>query len=79
MTLTVTLISLAVAAGVFAFSLWMDRREHEPGALRYPAKAFLFISLLVMVALLAHLIGLLTGQPLKPRRLSALRLLLSQC
>ena len=34
MSLTVTLIALAIAAAVFAFSLWMDRREYEPGALR---------------------------------------------
>jgi hypothetical protein len=78
MSLTVTLFALAIASAVFAFSLWMDRREYEPGALRYPAKVFLFLSLLVVIALLAHVIGLLTGQPLKPRRFSDLTLLLSQ-
>ena len=77
MSLTVTLIALAIAAAVFAFSLWMDRREYEPGALRYPAKVFLFVSLLVVIALLAHVIGLLTGQPIKPRRFSAVTILLS--
>jgi hypothetical protein len=78
MSLTVTLICLAVAVAVFAFSLWMDGREYEPGALRYPARIFLLVSLLVLIALLAHLIGLLTGQPLKARRLAELTLLLSQ-
>ena len=77
MSLSVSLIALAIAAAVFAFSLWMDRREYEPGALRYPAKVFLFVSLLVVIALLAHVIGLLTGQPIKPRRFSEVTLLLS--
>jgi hypothetical protein len=78
MSLTVTLFSLMGAVAVFIFSLWMDKREYEPGALRYPAKAFLFISLLVVIALLAHVISLASGQPLKPRRFSELTLLLSQ-
>ena len=78
MSLTVTLISLVGAIAVFVFSLWMDKREYEPGTLRYPAKAFLFISLLAIIALLAHVISLVSGQPLKPRRFSELMPLLSQ-
>ncbi|MGY9003290.1 MAG: hypothetical protein ACKVIF_08905 [Rhodospirillales bacterium] len=78
MSLMVTLIALLGAVAVFAFSLWMDKREYEPGALRYPAKVFLFVSLLVAIALLAHVISLVSGQPLKPRRFSELMPLLSQ-
>ena len=78
MSLMVTLIALLGAVAVFAFSLWVDKREYEPGALRYPAKAVLFVSLLVVIALLAHVISLVSGQPLKPRRFSELMLLLSQ-
>ena len=78
MSLEVTLIYLTCAAGVFAFSLWMDGREYEPGELRYPAKIFLFLSLLIIIALLAHVVGLISGKPLEPRRFSQLTLLLSQ-
>jgi hypothetical protein len=77
-SLTVTLIYLGGAVAVFIFSLWVDKREYEPGSLRYPAKDFLFISLLACIALLAHVVSLLSGQPLKPRRFSDLMLLLSQ-
>lgn len=68
MTLTVTLSVLAAAALLFAFSSWRARRPVDPGRPRLiPMGALQFVSLLVAILMIAHLISLLTGHTLTSR------------
>jgi hypothetical protein len=68
MTLPVTLSVMAAAALAFALSTWRARRPAEPGRPRLiPMGAIQFVSLLVVILMLAHLVSLLTGQPLTSR------------
>ena len=70
MSLTVTLILLAAALLVIAFANWQERRERPLGEaplLSYPALQM--IGIVLAVLLFAHLVSLLTGQPLQGRRM----------
>ena len=68
MTLTVTLIVLAVAIAVLAVSLLMARRPYVPGRPPLlPPVAVQFVAVTVVLLMLAHLMTLLTGQPLVGR------------
>ena len=70
MSLTVTLILLAATLVVIAFANWQERRKRPLGKtplVSYPALQMLGI--LFAVLLLAHLVSLLTGQPLRGRRM----------
>ncbi len=69
MTLTPTLIVLALGLALTGFANFMSRRPSEPGRLRLvPYTGLQFVGLLVVVLMLAHLVTLLTGTPLEGRR-----------
>jgi len=70
MSLTVTLLLLAATLSIIAFANWQERRKRPLGKtplVSYPALQMLGI--LFVVLLLAHLVSLLTGQPLRGRRM----------
>ena len=63
-----TLIVFFVALAVFAVAVWRERRPYEPGRVwKVPYKAVMFVAVLVAVLMLAHLVTLLTGTPLRSR------------
>ncbi len=71
MSLTVTLILLAAALVLVAFANWQERQERPLGQaplVSYPALQM--IGIVFAVLLIAHLVSLLTGQPLRGRRMS---------
>jgi len=71
MSLTVTLILLALSLSVIVFANWRERRKRPLGdapLVSYPALQI--IGVVLTVLLLAHLVSLLTGQQLRGRRLS---------
>lgn len=66
--LTATLVLLAAAVTVSAIAIVMDRRPYVPGRLwAVPYKMVLFIGVLAVVVLAAHLVSILTGAPLRGR------------
>ena len=70
MSLTVTLLLLTAALLIIAFANWQERRERPLGKaplVSYPVLQM--IGILLAVLLLAHLVSLLTGQPLRGRRM----------
>ena len=70
MSLTVTLLLLALSLFVVIFANWQERRERPLGKaplVSYPALQMIGIVLTVLLA--AHLVSLLTGQPLRGRRM----------
>ena len=60
-------LTLGLIAGVLALIgllIWIERRPRELGQVRLvPTTPLLFIALVVLVAVLAHLVSLVTGQP----------------
>tara|TARA_R110002167_G_scaffold54305_1_gene154665 strand:- start:713 stop:928 length:216 start_codon:yes stop_codon:yes gene_type:complete len=69
MSLTVTLVVLALAALLFAWANWHSRRERPPGEPSLvPHTVLQIAALIVFVLMAAHLISLLTGTPLTGRR-----------
>lgn len=67
MTLTVTLLVLAAAAAVFAWSAWRVRREVPGEPSLVPHGAIQFLCAIAMILMAAHLVSLMTGQPLTGR------------
>ena len=70
MSLTVTLMLLAAAISLTAFANWRERGERPLGKaplISYPVLQM--IGIVVAILILAHLISLLTGQPLRGRRM----------
>jgi len=68
MSLTVTLVALAVAVVVFGLANHVSRRPREPGmAPLIPMGAIQFLALVTIVVTVAHLVSLLTGRPLEGR------------
>jgi hypothetical protein len=64
----VTLAVLAAAVAVFLFATYQGRRPRELGELRWiPYGGVQFVAILIIVLALAHIISLLTGQPLVGR------------
>ncbi|NKB59852.1 MAG: hypothetical protein GKS00_26375 [Alphaproteobacteria bacterium] len=63
-----TLAVLAAAVGLFLFATYKARQPHELGKLRWiPYGGIQFVAILIIVLALAHVISLLTGQPLVGR------------
>jgi hypothetical protein len=66
MTLTYTLIVLALAAGIFALGVWRDSRPHEPGhPTLFSWKPVYMLALVVGILMLVHLanmFGIETGK-----------------
>lgn len=68
MPLTPTLIVLALCAALFGVANYISRRPAELGRPRLvPWHGVQFLALIGMVLMLAHLVTLLTGQPLVGR------------
>ena len=70
MSLIPTLLILIAALLITAFANWRERRPRPLGKaplISYPALQM--IGLVVAILMVAHLIGLLTGQPLRGRRM----------
>lgn len=70
MSLTVTLLLLAASIALVAFANWQERQERPLGKaplVSYPALQI--IGVVFAVLLIAHLISLMTGQPLQGRRM----------
>ena len=70
MSLTITLLLLAGALTVIAFANWRERQKRPLGKtplISYPALQM--IGIVFAVLLIAHLVSLMTGQPLRGRRM----------
>ena len=67
MTLTVTLLILAGTAAVFAWSVWRVRREVPGDPSLIPHGAIQVLCGIAVILMAAHLVSLLTGQPLTGR------------
>ena len=70
MSLTITLIFLALSILIIVFANWQERRERTLGdapLISYPALQM--VAIVFAVLLLAHLVSLLTGQPLRGRQM----------
>ena len=68
MTLTVTLAVLAGFVLLLAISAYIDRRPPELGKIRLiPYRGLMVLSVVAIIALVAHLVTLLTGVPLQGR------------
>ncbi|MCB2101311.1 MAG: hypothetical protein KDE22_10605 [Rhodobacterales bacterium] len=68
MDLTQTWIGLGVAAAVFALAWVMHRRPYVPGRIwRVPWVGVMWLALLAVILMIAHLVTLISGQPLKSR------------
>jgi hypothetical protein len=70
MSLGLTLAVLFAALVVAALANWRERRPRELGRPPLvPYTAIQVVAVLVIVLMLAHLVSVLTGQPLRGRRL----------
>lgn len=68
MTLPWTLALLALGLGLVAVARWCESRPRELGEIRlFPTTIVLAIGVTAAVVAAAHLVSLLTGQPLKSR------------
>lgn len=68
MTLTVTVIIMALAALLFAYGLWQEKRERPLGKPPLVAPALVqLLALIVFFIMAAHLVTLITGRPFGPR------------
>ena len=68
MSLTVTLIILAVCVAVLGIAQIRERRKYEPGRVSLiPWVPLQFVAMMGMILMLAHLVSLLTGEPLVGR------------
>jgi uncharacterized iron-regulated membrane protein len=68
MSLTVTLTILLLALAVAGFANWRERRPRalgRPPLISYTALQM--VALVVVILMLAHLVSLLSGQPLTGR------------
>ena len=69
LNLPVTLTILVLTAGIFAFANWRGRQPAQPLKVRMVNYLVVQIICVVVVLLMAaHLVTLITGQPLPPRR-----------
>jgi hypothetical protein len=70
MSLELSLAVLFAALAIAALANWRERRPRELGRPPLvPYTAIQVVAVLVIILMLAHLVSLLTGQPLKGRGL----------
>lgn len=70
MSLELTLAILLGALGIAVLANWRERRPRELGRPPLvPAAAIQAVAIVVAILMLAHLVSLLTGHPLKGRGL----------
>lgn len=68
MSLTLTLIILGICLAVLGVAQFRERRRYEPGRISlFPWLPLQFVALFGMIIMLAHLVTLLTGEPLVGR------------
>jgi len=68
MSLTLTLVILAVCLGVLGVAQIRERRKYEPGRISLvPWLPLQFLAIFGIILMLAHLVTLLTGEPLVGR------------
>jgi hypothetical protein len=68
MSLTVTLIILAICVAVLGIAQIRERRRYEPGRITLiPWVPLQFVAMMGIILMLAHLVSLLTGEPLTGR------------
>ncbi len=68
MSLTPTLIILAAAAAAAVLANWQERRPREVGETTLVPWIWVqIVAVVVAILMLAHLVSLLTGTPLKSR------------
>lgn len=68
MTLTMTLSLMAAAFAVLVYAIIAGRRAYTPGRLPLiPPGLLLFVSILVILMLMGHVITHLTGEPYRGR------------
>lgn len=69
MGLNVTIGVLVVQLLLFAICFWQDRKPVNPGKPRlFPYRLVGLLLIVTSLATLAHLIALVTGSPVMPRR-----------
>jgi hypothetical protein len=70
MSLELTLADLFAALAIAALANWRERRPRDFGRPPLvPYTAIQVVAVVVVILMLAHLVSLLTGQPLKGRGL----------
>jgi uncharacterized membrane protein YidH (DUF202 family) len=70
MSLGLTLVLLLAALAIAAYANWRERRPRDLGRPPLvPYTAIQVIAVVAIIIMLAHLVSLLTGQPLKSRGL----------
>jgi hypothetical protein len=68
MSLELTLAIIAAFVVLLVFSAYMDHRPRELGKVEMiPYKGLMFLSILLIIVLLAHVVSLLTGAPVYGR------------
>ena len=68
MSLELTLAILAPFVVLLVYSAYMDHRPGELGKVRLiPYKGLMFLSLMFIVVLLAHVVSLVSGSPVPGR------------
>jgi hypothetical protein len=68
MSLSLTLTVLAVCVAVLGIAQIRERRKYEPGRITLiPWVPLQFLAMMGMILMLAHLVSLLTGEPLVGR------------
>lgn len=68
MSLIPTLIVLAVCVAILGIAQIRERRRYEPGRISLiPWVPLQFIAMMGVIVMLAHLVSLLTGEPLVGR------------
>ncbi len=69
MDLTTTLILFACELAVFGLCLWRDRQPPNPAKPRlFPYRLVMLTAIILLLTTLAHIIALVTGNPVLPRR-----------
>jgi len=58
LSLNITLAIIGFSAVVIGLSIWLERRPHEFGRMRLPTTPFLFVAVLVIIVMCAHLLTL---------------------
>jgi hypothetical protein len=68
MTLELTFVLLAIEILLFAFCYWQDKKPVNLAKPRLlPYRIIMMFLIVMFLATLAHILSVVTGQPIKPR------------
>jgi len=59
LTLTSTLIIIATMLAAIGGLVWLEKRPHEFGKMRWPTTPLIFLAIFVIIVMAAHLLRLL--------------------